>query len=224
MIPNIIHQSWKTTDLSSYGPSAKKSRNSWQKIYPDFEYKFWTDMGIADYIQKQPQIYQQAFNDLDQNIKKMDFFRYLALYEYGGIYSDMDFITDKRIEKNILSNYSFIGYKACRNHRDHYLEDGDGAFSDKSYTINDGDGKWVLGQAFFGCERGHKGIGALIKDIISNKNLKHPPLHHTGPEKINKLFIENNLLRCDSTFIFSKQEIDNCSGSIGYHLRDHRWV
>ena len=51
MIPNIIHQSWKTTNLSSYGPSAKKSQNSWQKLYPDFEYKFWTDKDITDYIQ-----------------------------------------------------------------------------------------------------------------------------------------------------------------------------
>lgn len=216
MIPSIIHQSWKTADLSTYGPSAKKSQNSWKELYPDFEYKFWTDKDIADYIKKQPQIYQQTFNDLDQNIKKMDFFRYLVLHEYGGIYSDMDFIANNRIEKDILSNYSFIGYKACRNHaRNHYLK--------KDYTINDDDGKWVLGQAFFGCTIGHKGIEALIKDIISNKNLECLPLIHTGPERIHKIFIDNDYLRCDDAFIFSKQEINNDSGNVGYHLKMHQW-
>lgn len=225
MIPSIIHQSWKTTDLSTYGKFAIRSQNSWKKLYPDFEYKFWTDEDIADYMKNQPHVYQQTFNDLDQNIKKMDFFRYLVLHEYGGIYSDMDFIANNRIEKDILSHYSFIGYKACRNHvvRDNYLKDCNRALAKKSYTINDDDGKWVLGQAFFGCTIGHKGIEALIKNIISNKNLKHSPLIHTGPERIHKLFIDNDYLRCDNTFIFSKQEINNDSGNIGYHLRMHQW-
>jgi len=221
MIPKIIHQSWKTTDLSSYGPSAKKSQDSWLEFYPDFEYKFWTDKDIADYMEKQPPEYKQAFGDLDANIKKMDFFRYLILHEYGGIYSDVDFIANKRIDQSTLSNHSFIGYKACRNGCDLYLEEG--GSGDKSYTITDDDGSWVLGQAFFGCERGHKGIHGIIKDIISNKKLRADPLLHTGPEKINQIFIDNNLLNCDSTFIFSKKEVGNSRGTIGFHLRGHRW-
>ena len=36
--------------------------------------------------------------------KKMDFFRYLILYEYGGIYSDMDFIPNKKIPRDIFDN------------------------------------------------------------------------------------------------------------------------
>ena len=223
MIPKIIHQSWKTADLSSYGPPAKKSQDSWKKLYPDFEYKFWTDKDIADYIKKQPQIHQRAFNNLDKKIKQMDFFRYLILCDYGGIYSDMDFIPTNRIENSILSNHSFIGYKACRNGADYYL-------TGKSYTINDEDGKWVLGQAFFGCEKEHKGIKILIKDIASNNNFKqfnHPiasVLNHTGPERIHKVFVKNNLLRCKNTFIFSKKDIDNHSSeSIGYHVKHHQW-
>ena len=152
----------------------------------------------------------------------MDFFRYLILYEFGGKYSDMDFIPVKKISNNLL-NYDFIGYKACRNHRDHYLEDNNGIYSDKSYTINDNDGKWVLGQAFFSCKKHYKGIKYIIDDIVKNSNLSYPVLHHTGPEAIHRIFIKNNLLFNKNTFIFSKKDINNDKGEYGYHLRHHQW-
>lgn len=199
MIPSIIHQSWKTTDLSTYGILAKKSQDSWKKLYPDFEYKFWTDKDIADYMKKQSRIYQRAFNELDQNIKKMDFFRYLVLHEYGGIYSDMDFIANTRIKRNVLSNYSFIGYKAPRPHT------------------------WVVGNAFFGCAPGENIMKLIIDKICMTCDQPGHPVHQTGPDALNQIITENNLLSRENVYIFRKDDISNSDGRVGYHMRCHQW-
>lgn len=221
MIPKIIHQSWKTTDLSSYGKCAKKSQQYWLDLYPEYEYMFWTDADITEYIKEQPSQYQQAFDTLDQNIKKMDFFRYLVLYEYGGIYSDLDFIMTERIDENIISNHSFIGYKAMRDR----ITYGDNALPYvNNYVQCDEDGKWVLGQAFFACTKHHNGIKMLIEDIVMNNNPSKSPLHHTGPEKINKIFYDNNMLEHNKTYIYPTQDIGSHEpGRIGYHIKRHRW-
>ena len=210
MIPKIIHQSWKTTDLSTYGNSAKKSQESWKKIYPDFEYKFWTDNDIVDYMKNQPHVYQRAFDDLDQNIKKMDFFRYLILHEYGGIYSDMDFIANQRIKKHIISKYSFIGYKAPRPQT-------------RVLANNDDDGTWVVGNAFFGCEPGEIVMELAINEIIMTCKHTIHPVHHTGPDMVNRIIKENNLLSHEKVFIFKKDDISNSDGRVGYHVRCHQW-
>ena len=217
-IPLIIHQSWKTEDITTYadGKTGVISQSKWKKLYPDFDYMFWTDADIKTYINKQSSDIINTFNELNRNIKKMDFFRYLILYEYGGIYSDMDFIPNKKIPRNIFEN-DFVGYKACRNYRDYYLE-----YSDKSYTIDDNDGKWVLGQAFFMCKKKYIGIKLIIDDIIKNRNSKIPPLNHTGPEKIHELFVNSNLFN-NNIKIFSKKEMNNNEGIYGYHLRNHQW-
>ena len=222
-IPFFIHQSWKSEDIRTYadGKTGIISQSRWKKLYPDFYYMFWTDNDIKTYINNQSLDIINTFNELDKNIKKMDFFRYLILYEYGGIYSDMDFIPNKRIPNNLFEN-DFVGYKASRNHRNHYL-DKKKKYSDKSYTIKDKDGKWVLGQAFFMCKKKFNGIKLIIDDIIKNKNCNFPPLHHTGPEKFHKIFVNANILNDNNVKIFSKKEINNKKGLYGFHLRKHQW-
>lgn len=219
-IPYIIHQTWKTNDVSTYadGKTGVVSQTKWKNIYPDFTYMFWTDSDIKLFISNQSQDIIDTFNALDKNIKKMDFFRYLILYEFGGIYADLDFIPNKRIPCNIFEN-DFVGYKACRNNRQHYLQNK----NNKCYTIKDDDGKWVLGQAFFMCKKHYIGIKLIIDDIVKNKNSKHHPLIHTGPEKINKIFIINHLLNDDNVMIFSKTEMNNYKGIYGFHLKKHQW-
>ena len=225
MIPKLIHQSWQTTDLSTYGKIAVRSQNSWKRLYPDFEYKFWTDEDIAKYIKKQPLKYQDTFHTLDKNIKKMDFFRYLILYEYGGIYVDMDFIARTRIENKILLDYGFIGYKAHRpTDGTNFTRRNPKATSEQNAPIiTDECGRWALGQAFFACEQGHEGIQLLIDDIAKNRNSKLHPLDHTGPEKIHNIFVNNNLMFSKSTFIFSMLEMSNGMGTVGGHHRNHKW-
>lgn len=213
-IPKIIHQTWKTKNINTYaqGIIGVKSQNNWKKLYPTYKYILWTDKDINKYINKN-ELYKKTYNSLNEKIKKIDFFRYIILYDFGGIYSDLDFIPQKKIPEYIFNN-DFIGYKASRNHQFYY---------NNEYANIDNDGIWVLGQAFFGCKKKHEGLKYLIENIIENKNSKISPLKHTGPEKINEIFKKNNLLDNKKTYIFSKKNIDNSKGKYGFHGRRHQW-
>ena len=227
MIPKIIHQSWKSHDLSDY-PGGKKlaeaSRASWRNLYSDFEYMFWTDADIEAYIKDIPLNYRYEYNKLDMTIKKMDVFRYMILHEYGGIYSDIDFIAHRRIKSQILENSDFIGYMACRNrtpsnYRSHGL---DHVVSGKKRRVN---GLWVLGNAFFGCEKGSEKIKTAIDTILFDDlktNIPHiSPLVHTGPERIHSIFLQNDFM--DTSHIFGKVNIGNDQGLIAAHYRKCSW-
>ncbi len=162
---------------------------------------------------------QRTFSGLNKFIKKMDFFRYLILYKYGGIYADLDFIMKGRIPDEVLK-HDFIGYKACRNRRKDW--------KNKAYWQNDHSGRWVLGQAFFGCKGGHEGLKYTIKDIatLDPEDQKLGPVAHTGPEKINKIFVKKDLLYDEGTFIFPKSQMADPGrkGSLGNHQRCSNWI
>ena len=230
MIPKIIHQSWKTEDLASYGENARisdiaiRSQESWKTLYPDFEYKFWTDDDIEVFVQKQEDKIKDVFYGMDENIKKMDFFRYLILHEFGGIYSDLDFTVQSRIDEEILNAYDFIGYKAPRNPSNgvtisYYTRAG---IEDKTQSDIDGY-KWVLGNAFFGCSAKNFKLKTLIEALCDKNAVEYGKnvLIHTSPERINSVFVDNDFFK--DTYVFSKSEIRNNVGTIGSHFCQQQW-
>ena len=94
-IPAIIHQSWKTKDIkhgmSRLGSLVWKSRA--KKVF----YLLWDDDDIAHFIQTLYPSLNQLFQKLPA-ILKADLFRYLVVYDFGGIYSDIDTIPLKPLE------------------------------------------------------------------------------------------------------------------------------
>ncbi len=102
VIPKIIHQIW----LGPKTPPAifKKSQESIQKLYPDWEYKLWTDADVSHLG-----LYNQKYYDLSDNFgAKADILRYELLYRYGGIYLDVDFICKKPFDR-LLYYDLFVG-------------------------------------------------------------------------------------------------------------------
>lgn len=83
--PKKIHQIW----LGSPLPEAfKQLQQSWIKHHagPEWVYKLWTDEDVA-----QMQLYNQKYYDATDNYGvKADILRLEILYQYGGIYADMD--------------------------------------------------------------------------------------------------------------------------------------
>jgi hypothetical protein len=169
----------------------------------------------------------------------MDLFRYLVLHEFGGVYADLDFVLYQPLPLQHFSR-DFIGYKACRNNSDYYDVVGL-----KSFTRQDQgeEGKWVLGNAFFGCCENHQGISSLIKNISDttpflpedlpprvgdrvvgwDQRLMINVLTHTGPEAIHRVFESEGYLDSKKTHVFSKKEMNNNRGAVGRHYRQHKW-
>lgn len=83
-IPKIFHQIWLGSPLPE---EFKAYQQSWIDHHPDWAYKLWTDEDVA-----QMELYNQEFYDETKNYGvKADILRYEILYEYGGVFVDIDF-------------------------------------------------------------------------------------------------------------------------------------
>jgi len=86
-VPRILHQTWKTADLS---PKQRQLRRSWQQHYPKWEHVLWTDDMMEAYVQDQWHWYLPVWRQLVPFIKKVDTVRYMWMYDIGGVYADLD--------------------------------------------------------------------------------------------------------------------------------------
>ncbi len=59
-------------------------------LNPDYEYLFFDDEGVRRFIEKEFPQHQRVFDSFRFPIQRYDFFRYLAVYRYGGFYFDLD--------------------------------------------------------------------------------------------------------------------------------------
>ena len=98
-IPKIIFQTYKTARLSfitRFYVWLSRYRN------PGYEYRFYDDAAIeAFFSEKFDAEILHAYKRLDIGAAKADFFRYAVLYEYGGIYIDIDGYCGKGLDKMI---------------------------------------------------------------------------------------------------------------------------
>jgi len=95
-IPKIIHHicpvDFKKWDLKWY-----VGYESWIRLYPKHEYTHmhWDDEDLLKFIQEKFPWFLDVYNKYDINIKRYDISRLFLLYEYGGIYADMDYVVYK---------------------------------------------------------------------------------------------------------------------------------
>jgi mannosyltransferase OCH1-like enzyme len=95
MIPKIIHQTYKSTELP---PVYRQCQESVLKLHPDFEYRFYTDADMDRIVREEAPEYYKAFSALPRMIMKIDMFRYFLMYLYGGLYVDMDYMMLRRFD------------------------------------------------------------------------------------------------------------------------------
>lgn len=88
-IPKIIHQIW----IGSPVPEKYTELvNTWKKYHPDWEYQLWTDKEVEELIERGDfftsdalQYYREAINYGE----KSDILKYLLIYRFGGLYTDI---------------------------------------------------------------------------------------------------------------------------------------
>lgn len=104
-MPKIIHQSWKDDNI----PSVYKPEwiQSWKDMFPDWQYRFWTDRDNDNLVKLHPAFYV-VYSHYDYAIKRADAARYFYMYYYGGIYADLDFICLNNFE-HLLTSPVIIG-------------------------------------------------------------------------------------------------------------------
>jgi len=149
MIPKIIIQTWKDDELPE---NMRICADKIKKLNPDFEYKFFTDKKIKKFVKKNFKEYYYFFLNL-KTIQKIDFFRYLAVYFYGGFYFDLDIDLVKPLES--LCNYDFVLPKEHYPNTDLYLLKQDI--------------KILLGNYAFGSKKNHPFLKIVIRNIVNGR-------------------------------------------------------
>ena len=96
-VPKIIHQT-APSDKSKWHEIWPICQQSWKTHFPDYEYRMWTDEDLERLIKTKYSWFYSTYMGYDRHIKRVDAARYFILYEYGGIYADMDFECMKNFE------------------------------------------------------------------------------------------------------------------------------
>ena len=106
MIPKNIFQSWYTLNLD---PVVQQHINIMKLMNPDYTHKIYTDEEIDAFVNEnfKGEI-ADCYNKLNIIVAKVDFWRYLVLYKYGGIYLDMDSSINKPLDELIKEDDNAI--------------------------------------------------------------------------------------------------------------------
>jgi mannosyltransferase OCH1-like enzyme len=86
MIPKLIHQTWRDTDI----PEPKEWPESWKRINPGWTYRLWTDADLLALVQSHYPDLEQLFLSYPNPVQRADMGRYLILHHCGGVYADLD--------------------------------------------------------------------------------------------------------------------------------------
>lgn len=190
MIPRIIHQTYKTTDLPWF---FKKGQDSAKRHMPDWKYRFWTDEDLDRLVREDyPQFYERWLG-LDKQIKRVDTARYMILHKHGGMYADLDFYFKKPVDELLQDeNFRIYSYKTTQA------------------IVN---GWEFFGNAWLSSETGESFWIELLEWIFSNPSCNHV-LFHTGPRALGYFYDSDTF---SGVKIFGPDIFDNekCADGVG---------
>jgi mannosyltransferase OCH1-like enzyme len=174
-IPKIIIQTWKNNDIPD------KYRNDVTSLYkknPDFQFLLFTDNDIELFLKDNYPEYYVTYVKLPIKIQKIDFFRYIAIYHYGGFYFDLDMTG--LLPLNDLLNYECV-FPVDQNITSNKCD----RMRLKKYCAQNM--KILLGQYAFAAVPKHEFIKLLIDNIHNNID-KYIELYNLYGEKIQYVY------------------------------------
>jgi mannosyltransferase OCH1-like enzyme len=186
-IPKIIIQTWKSNNVPQRYMSLI---NSVKDNNPDYEYLFFTDDSIEKFFKLHYPEYYNTYLTLPIKIQKIDFFRYVAVYHYGGFYLDLDMLVYKNFDP--LLEYS------CIFPVDEYIDVRHCKYDRYKLFCNRGQ-NFLLGQYAFAAEPKNPFIKKIIDTIHNNihKYIKTVDFSSedyiyksTGPDFITEIFMD----------------------------------
>ena len=88
-VPLIIHQI-APKEKEKWHHLWHPCQETWLEKFPEFSYRIWHDEDIDNLIADRFPKFLPIYKSYPKNIHRFDIVRYFILYEYGGIYADMD--------------------------------------------------------------------------------------------------------------------------------------
>lgn len=189
-IPKIIIQTWKTSNIPvKYDPLMQSIKQN----NPDYEYKFFSDEDIDTFLRTNYPEYHHTYEKLPLKIQKIDFFRYVAVYHYGGIYLDLDM-------KGLKNMDDVLKYKVVFP-VDEYISKEHGQ-NPRYKSYYDNNQRFLLGQYAFAAEPNNTFIKEIIDNIHKNINKTVKMVNHnsddyvyktTGPDFVTTIYMNSSV-------------------------------
>jgi len=198
-------------------------------LNPGYECLFFDNAQVEDFVNREFPRYRRVFDSFRYPIQRYDFFRYLAVYRYGGFYFDLDVLLASDLS-GLLEQGCVFPFEALTVSR--FLREELGM-------------DWQIGNYAFGAARGHVFLEAIIENCIRGQRdpswvkpmmRGSPPflddeffiLNSTGPGLISRTLAENKELAKTVTVLFPDDVCDvrncwNLFGHWGVHLADSSW-
>jgi hypothetical protein len=197
-------------------------------LNPDYEYQFFDDARVESFIDQEFPKYRPVFDSFALPIQRYDFFRYLAVFRYGGFYFDLDVLLASGVSDLLECGcvFPFEGLTYSSFLRAHHGMD------------------WDVGNYAFGATAGHPFLEAIIENCIKAQRNPDwvkpmmrglpPPLragyrvlNTTGPGLVSRTFAEHPKLASSVTILFPEDVCNRATwhrfGDYGVHLMDGSW-
>lgn len=94
-IPRRIIQTGRSRDLR---PAERAAVKLLRLLHPDWEYVYFDDAEVNRFIDERFPQHRRIFDAFPHKIQRFDFFRYLAIYHYGGFYFDLDVFLNQPLD------------------------------------------------------------------------------------------------------------------------------
>lgn len=197
-------------------------------LNPDFKYYFFDNEEKRAFVEQEFPFYRKVYDSFLFPIQRYDFFRYLAVYKYGGFYLDLDILLSESLTP-LLNCDCVFAFEALTLSR---------------FLRNECGMDWEIGNYAFGATPRHPFIENLIENCIkSQQDLKwvetiiaeiprpfrseYYVLCTTGPRMVTRTLAENPALADSISILFPDDVCNehnwNQFGKYGVHLAYGSW-
>lgn len=193
-IPKIIIQTWKTKAIPE---KYKDDYESLRKYNPKYQFLFFNDDDIKYFLQSNYPEYYKIYNKLPIIIQKIDFFRYVAIYHYGGFYFDLDMrcfqSLDPLLKHKCVFPIDLVLGKKCENKN--FVKKRFKNYCARNMT-------YMVGQYAFGAYPKHpfilklimeiqKNIDKYLEDFKTDGDTLQYVYSTTGPDYVTNLYMDD---------------------------------
>lgn len=110
-IPKILHQISRHCD-----DELKRSRDSFLSHHPDWTHRHWNDADCENLVRERCPGFLETWTGFDLPIKKWDSIRSIILYEFGGVYVDVDVLFYQPLQHHLREDATLLFREPVRDH------------------------------------------------------------------------------------------------------------
>ena len=224
MIPKLIIQ----TGLSPLPLLLQAAVGNVKLLHPDFEHRFYDDAMIDAFLAEHFPEYRAEYQSFPFRIQRYDFFRYLAVYQFGGFYLDTDMFLVRSLTP-LLASQSVFSFEELAARRYFW----------KQFQMD-----WQIGNYAFAAKPRHPFLAAVIENCLRAKQMPEwvrpmmdgvprllrddvYVLNTTGPGMLSRTLAENPQFGGSINILFPENVCDRASchqfGEYGVHNMTGSW-